>query len=426
MSTHSQDHDDMLMLPVHDAPRSVATSSSSHADDDDDDLGMGMIMAKHAKPPAAAAATATLVDVADDDFDDEQDDDEDAEAAVPPFEDAPRPAASGPAKAPPRSPSIGSLASWASQRSRASVRRGGGGGGNNRSNARGDAASFTPEEVSAMKQEMLYQLDRLQQKGVKLHRAYTMASSYDEIKAELERIKRDRELMSSLRFQRMILSTCVTGIEFLNTRYDPFDIKLDGWSESIHDNMTDYDDIFEELHEKYKGKARMAPELKLMFMLGGSAVQFHLTNTLFKSMPDLGSVMKQNPELMRQFAAATVNAASGGAGPSGGGSADGAGIGGMLGGLGKLFGAFGGGGASSSGAAAPAMPPPPPPPSGAKMRGPSSMGDILKDLEGGVEVMSTLSDNDSLLSATPSARAAGRGGRKRNGQQQQQRRTLDL
>ena len=55
----------------------------------------------------------------------------------------------------------------------------------------------------------------------------------------------------------------------------------------------------------------MAPELKLMMMLGGSAFMFHLTNTMFKSsLPGMGDIMKQNPELMQQFAKAAANTMS--------------------------------------------------------------------------------------------------------------------
>ena len=42
-------------------------------------------------------------------------------------------------------------------------------------------------------------------------------------------------------------------------------------------------------------------------MLGGSAFMFHLTQTLFKSsMPGMDDIMKQNPDLMKQFAQAAV------------------------------------------------------------------------------------------------------------------------
>ena len=73
----------------------------------------------------------------------------------------------------------------------------------------------------------------------------------------------------------------VAGTEFLNSRYDPFDLKLDGWSETVHENSDDYDDIFEELHEKYKDKEKVAPELRLMMSLAGSAFMYHMTNSFF-------------------------------------------------------------------------------------------------------------------------------------------------
>ena len=105
--------------------------------------------------------------------------------------------------------------------------------------------------------------------------------------------------------------TAITGIEFLNNKFDPFDLKLDGWSEQINENVDDYDEIFAELHEKYKSKAKMAPELKLLFQLGGSAIMLHMTNTMFKSaMPGMDDIMRQNPELMKQFTQAAVNTMS--------------------------------------------------------------------------------------------------------------------
>jgi hypothetical protein len=103
----------------------------------------------------------------------------------------------------------------------------------------------------------------------------------------------------------------INGIEFLNGKFDPFDIKLDGWSEQIQENINDYDDIFGELFEKYKSKASMAPELKLLFQLGGSAMMVHMTNTMFKSaMPGMDDILRQNPDLMRSFQNAAVNSMS--------------------------------------------------------------------------------------------------------------------
>ena len=118
----------------------------------------------------------------------------------------------------------------------------------------------------------------------------------------------EKERQNSCKFQAKMLMAAITGLEFLNNKFDPFDVKLDGWAEQVNENVSDYDEIFAELHEKYKSKAKMAPELKLLFQLGGSAIMVHMTNTMFKSaMPGMDDIMRQNPELMQQFTSAAVN-----------------------------------------------------------------------------------------------------------------------
>ena len=91
----------------------------------------------------------------------------------------------------------------------------------------------------------------------------------------------------------------------MNNKFDPFDLKLDGWSEGIHENIDDYNEVFGELFEKYKTSSKMPPEVKLIMMVGGSAAMVHLTNTMFKSsLPGMEDMLKQNPEMMKQFATA--------------------------------------------------------------------------------------------------------------------------
>jgi hypothetical protein len=135
-----------------------------------------------------------------------------------------------------------------------------------------------------------------------------MDSNLSEMKGEYEMIISEKEQSNSVKFQGKMLMAAITGLEFLNNRFDPFDVKLDGWSEQVNENIGDYDEIFSELHEKYKSKAKMAPELKLLFQLAGSGIMVHMTNTMFKSaMPGMDDIMRQNPELMQQFTQAAVN-----------------------------------------------------------------------------------------------------------------------
>jgi hypothetical protein len=166
----------------------------------------------------------------------------------------------------------------------------------------------TLEEIAVEKQELLYRLERLEANGFKPSRKFNMSSNLDDIKFEYERMKKQRDVDKSIKFQRKILMAITSGIEFVNNKFDPLSVKLDGWSESIYENLHEYDDVFEELHEKYKSKMKVAPEIKLLMMVGGSAFMFHLTNTLFKSkMPGLDQILQQNPELAQNVKQAAMN-----------------------------------------------------------------------------------------------------------------------
>ena len=164
------------------------------------------------------------------------------------------------------------------------------------------------EEMLREKFKYLRKLEGLEKKGVELSKKYTMESSLQEMMGEYETIMDEKSKQNSVKFQGNMLMAVINGIEFLNGKFDPFDIKLDGWSDQVNENLNDYDDIFGELHEKYKTKASMAPELKLLFQLGGSAMMVHMTNTMFKSaMPGMDDILRQNPDLMRSFQNAAVN-----------------------------------------------------------------------------------------------------------------------
>ncbi len=167
---------------------------------------------------------------------------------------------------------------------------------------------MSKEELLREKFKFLRKLETLETKGVTLTKKYTMESPLAEMQGEYEMIMEEKHRLNSVKFSGNMMMACVNGIEFLNNRFDPFDVKLDGWSDQVNENLNDYDDVFAELYDKYKSKASMAPELKLVFQLGGSAMMAHMTNTLFKTaMPGMDDIFRQNPDLMRQFQSAAVN-----------------------------------------------------------------------------------------------------------------------
>uniref|UniRef100_A0A6C0BJ91 Uncharacterized protein n=1 Tax=viral metagenome TaxID=1070528 RepID=A0A6C0BJ91_9ZZZZ len=160
-------------------------------------------------------------------------------------------------------------------------------------------------ERNILKRKELTLLERLDRKGFKPCKTFNMVDRLDEIVAERKRLDDFRGCEEAIKWQRKLLMGATTGIEYLNKAYDPFEVKLDGWSESIYENIGDYDEVFEELYHKYKEKVSIAPELKLAGMVIGSAMMFHFSKTLFSKasdqVPGFEDVMRENPELKAAY-----------------------------------------------------------------------------------------------------------------------------
>ena len=162
--------------------------------------------------------------------------------------------------------------------------------------------------IDEEKADLINKLGRLEKKGFAVNKRLNAYSNVEELRSEVKRITYSIDVEQSIRFSRRMLVACVTGLEFLNKRYNPFEIQLEGWSESVMENVDDYDGVFEELYVKYRSKISVAPEIKLIMMLGGSAMMFHLTNSMFKSvMPNMNDVIKQNPDLVKNMMSAVQN-----------------------------------------------------------------------------------------------------------------------
>jgi len=157
------------------------------------------------------------------------------------------------------------------------------------------------QTIDDEKQDLIYKFYRMQTKGIPVNKKYNMASDVHEMRREFHRIQRDMDVNQSIKFSRRMLMACVTGMEFLNKRYDPFDVKLEGWSECVMEGIDDYDNVFEKLHDKYSSKVQMAPEIELLLSLAGSAFMFHLTNTMMTNMPNLNDIAKNNPDIIQNL-----------------------------------------------------------------------------------------------------------------------------
>ena len=148
-----------------------------------------------------------------------------------------------------------------------------------------DAGGAAPEQVRKRKFELLYKIKALTKKGIPQPMPVDMSSDLSSIELTYDEMYDSYKRKSSVKLQRKMLVMGATCVEFLNARYDPFDFKLVGWSESLYEavNNEEYDEVLEELYDKYKTKSRMAPEVKLLMMLGGSAFMHHTLSATFRA-----------------------------------------------------------------------------------------------------------------------------------------------
>ena len=149
------------------------------------------------------------------------------------------------------------------------------------------------------KYEILSKLQQLERRGITLSKNYNMKSKLHDLQFELKRVTDVLDKESGLKFGRKVLMAFVTGVEYANKRFDPVQAKLEGWSESVMENVEDYDRAIIRLVEKYSGSVEVAPEIELVMALVGSGFMFHLSKSILQNpVGILSSLGQQNPDML--------------------------------------------------------------------------------------------------------------------------------
>jgi hypothetical protein len=119
---------------------------------------------------------------------------------------------------------------------------------------------------------------------------------------EYDLLKSFTNKRNGVKLYKNILLNTVSAIEFLNDKYDPFDFELNGWSEHMSVEADSYDEVLEELYEKYKGSGKKMPaEMKLLMLIVASGSAFHLSKSTFKNLPGVDKVLQNNPDLIAKM-----------------------------------------------------------------------------------------------------------------------------
>ena len=158
------------------------------------------------------------------------------------------------------------------------------------------------QQIRMKKIELLRKLSELKQKGYKLSKEYDFNSEIEDMEYEFELLKSFANKRNGIKLYKNVLLNVCSVSEFLNDKYDPFSFQLNGWSEHMSVEVDNYDDVLEELYEKYKGSGgKMAPELKLLLLILASASAFHFSKAHLANIPGLDKVLQKNPDMISKL-----------------------------------------------------------------------------------------------------------------------------
>jgi len=161
------------------------------------------------------------------------------------------------------------------------------------------------------KKMMLKKIEEWAEKKYIKNPHFTEDTPYEEIEDEYESAVEDKQRREGIKLGGWWFMTFINSLEYANTVMDePFGLCLDGWGEQVSESIDEYEDIFSQLHEKYKG-GKLAPEVQLLMRMGISAAMISITNkALSSATPGMNEIIRQSPELMKAFTQATAQTLS--------------------------------------------------------------------------------------------------------------------
>ena len=161
------------------------------------------------------------------------------------------------------------------------------------------------------KYEILRKFERLSKLGVPMRKRFTMDSSIEEMKMELEFIKREKSMDATIKQFSEWFVTGMSGLEYGSKNIQmmkAFGLQLDGLSEAAQMNVADLEDDFEELYDLYGENLKMHPMVRIPLRTCMMIYMVHLTNQMARKapIPNIDDIMRQNPDIARSLAAAAM------------------------------------------------------------------------------------------------------------------------
>jgi len=170
---------------------------------------------------------------------------------------------------------------------------------------------MSDEALQKEKYEILRKFERLSKLGVPMRKRFTIDSPLEEMKLELEFIKREKSMDATIKQFSEWFVTGMSAMEWGSKNVAmlrAFGLQLDGLSESAQMNVVDLEDDFEELYDLYGENMKMHPLVRIPLRTCMMVYMVHLTNQMTRKapIPNMDDIMRQNPDIARQLASAAM------------------------------------------------------------------------------------------------------------------------
>ena len=170
---------------------------------------------------------------------------------------------------------------------------------------------MSDEALLKEKYEILRKFERLSKLGVPMRKRFTIDSPLEEMKMELEFIKREKSMDATIKQFSEWFVTGMSAMEWGSKNValmKAFGLQLDGLSEAAQMNVVDLEDDFEELYDLYGENMKMHPLVRIPLRTCMMIYMVHLTNQMTRKapIPNIDDIMRQNPDIARQLAAAAM------------------------------------------------------------------------------------------------------------------------
>jgi hypothetical protein len=170
---------------------------------------------------------------------------------------------------------------------------------------------MSEEHTMKEKYEILRKFERLAKLGVPIRKRFTLDSPLEEMKMELEFIRKEKAMDQTI---KQFCDWYITGMSAMewSSKNVPlvqaFGLKLDGLSESAQMNVGDMEEDFEELYDLYGDKMKMHPLVRIPIRTCMMVYMVHLTNQMAMKapIPNMDQILKSNPDIARQLSMAAM------------------------------------------------------------------------------------------------------------------------